>query len=103
MSDFPGFIFSSYQQTAPISFVLVSMKEYERIMKRALTSSYAATGEFDVPTIAPRRALYVRVHEAATVIQREDLVNQLRNFVQVIVVSRCASTWSSWKDRTTAW
>lgn len=103
LTSFPGFIFSTYSQTAQSSFALISMREFERIMKRAQVSSYAGangTKSSIVPAVAPRRALYVRVKEvrpdqvvffprirpdipqSATSIEREDLVNELRTFVQ---------------------
>lgn len=59
VSKAPGYLFSSYTQTASRTPVLVSMDTYYELMKEAHRLSYKRNEP--MPSRPPKRALYIRV------------------------------------------
>jgi len=73
MVKMPGFLFSSYRQTARRGSILVSMKAMREMMKQVY-------GDYPVPSTPPKQKLMIKLSPSATRNQREDLINALRTF-----------------------
>ena len=68
----PGFFFSSYRVSAPISAVLVRQDEYDRVMRDAVGGYYGAA--------SPKQRLLVKIVPGSSLAQREDVINALRTY-----------------------
>jgi hypothetical protein len=82
----PGFVFSSYRQTAGISSVIIAMDEYTRVMKDV-------DGVYPTPRLPPKQKLLIRLTPSASRDQREDVINGLRTFFKSDK-TQAVNTWS---------
>uniref|UniRef100_A0A6B2KXA1 ABC3 transporter permease C-terminal domain-containing protein n=1 Tax=Arcella intermedia TaxID=1963864 RepID=A0A6B2KXA1_9EUKA len=82
-SSFPGFLLSSYSQTAYLAPVIVSMKNYKYLQQVVYNHSYLSPAELqELSMEPPTRALYIKVEETASIQDREDVINALKIFIQ---------------------
>lgn len=73
----PGFFFSSYSIAAYYSPVLVSMPTYQRFINQS-----AIWGNSDPQyTSPPKQTLIVKTKPSATLLEREGVINGIRNFL----------------------
>ncbi|KAK5577019.1 hypothetical protein RB653_001956 [Dictyostelium firmibasis] len=77
---FPSFFFSTYSQTSYGSPILVNDNEFYRIM----TMVYSVTNDPTVvlPSVAPKSKVLIRLKEGTTEIEREYVINGVRNFIK---------------------
>jgi len=74
----PGFLFSSYRQTAFSTPLIVSMEQYYRMMKETYETS---ARDFSLPDVPPKNKLQVRLKSNPSFEEREKIINGLRNFI----------------------
>jgi len=77
VSRMPAFLFSSYSITASSSPMLVSMDTYQFLLRKAADFVGAHTQE-DVPA---KQILLVKTTTTATVLDREGVINGIRNYL----------------------
>lgn len=79
ISKMPGFFFSSYEQTSSIAPCIISMNDYQKLISAGQSRSFMK----DSQTISkpPKRALFVKMADSATVKQKEIIKNGLRNYI----------------------
>eukprot|EP01132_Coremiostelium_polycephalum_P006778 gene6778-8410_t len=80
VSMFPSFFFSSYAQTAVQSPVLISMNEFYNIM--GLVYNLTSDSSVIMPSTPPKSKILVRLKEGTTQLQREGVINGLKNYIK---------------------
>ncbi|KAN0044893.1 hypothetical protein ACTA71_006419 [Dictyostelium dimigraforme] len=77
---FPSFFFSTYSQTSYGSPILVNDNEFYRIMQMV----YSVTNDPSVilPSVAPKSKVLIKLKEGTTEIEREYVINGVRNFIK---------------------
>jgi len=76
----PGFIYSSYPQSAELSYVLVSIPQYQEIMERCY--KFSVFNATQAPPPPPMRGVYIRCTPDSNITQREDIINSLKSFIR---------------------
>eukprot|EP01129_Flabellula_baltica_P002816 TRINITY_DN1270_c0_g1_i1.p1 TRINITY_DN1270_c0_g1~~TRINITY_DN1270_c0_g1_i1.p1 ORF type:complete len:1128 (-),score=212.94 TRINITY_DN1270_c0_g1_i1:60-3026(-) len=81
VSKLAGFLFSSYSQTATFSPVVMTLDNYLHILQYLYNRSTGPTLS-KYPEDVPVRGLYIRLREDSTTLEREDIINGIKNFVR---------------------
>jgi len=79
IQTFPGLLFSSYRQTASGSPVIVTMDSYYRMMKEMYYANPNRDEEIDAKP--PKAFLRVMMKSGSSSLDRETIMNGLRNFI----------------------
>lgn len=81
-SRVPGFFFSSYRQTAYFAASLITEDAMLAIMNETYLTDPSRVANGPMPfTSTPKERLLVRVVENTTAIEREQIINSIRNYV----------------------
>jgi len=79
-SSMPGFLLSSYPQTAVFSPVIISMDQFRFLQAAVYNVSYV-----DDPSKIPKdplmKSLFIKVDESSSILERDDVINALKTFI----------------------
>lgn len=81
VSQTPGFLFSSYRQTAYFSPAIVSMDQYYRLMKETYDAAPPGSRTEELPVVPPKDKLLVKLKPNLPIEEREVIINGIRNFI----------------------
>eukprot|EP01114_Cavostelium_apophysatum_P002845 TRINITY_DN1253_c0_g3_i1.p1 TRINITY_DN1253_c0_g3~~TRINITY_DN1253_c0_g3_i1.p1 ORF type:complete len:1241 (+),score=361.47 TRINITY_DN1253_c0_g3_i1:25-3723(+) len=80
IAAFPGFLFSSYRQTANHAPLILSMDQYYKVMKDVYYAEGSVRSK-EMPATPDKLSLRVRMKDNPTKDEREAIVNGMRNFI----------------------
>lgn len=79
VAKMPGFFFSSYEQTANVAPCIVSMDDYHKFLVAGHNMSFLKDNP--PPSQPPKRALFVKMIDKASKIQKDIIKDGLRNYI----------------------
>jgi len=80
-SSIPGFLLSSYPQTATFSPVIISMEQFKFLQTAIYNVSYIED-ESRFPKEPIMKSLFVKVDDSSSILDRDDVINGLKTFIK---------------------